>query len=89
MGSSGFELNTAVELHGYLLKRQNPQLVAMQSKNKFSNNIVVAAGVGFILFLDPNTAAIKHVLTFYFLIQSSVLSSSYLSSSSLSSLDNT
>ena len=38
----------------------------------------------FNLFLDPNTTAIKHVLTFHSLIQSSSLSLS-----SLSSLDNT
>ena len=45
--------------------------------------------VGLNLFLDPNTTAIKHVLTFHSLIQPSSLSSSSLSSLSLSSLDNT
>ena len=78
-------LHNAIDLHCYLLKKQCPATAAILSKNKFANDIVVAAGVGFILFLDPNTAAIKHVLTFYSLIQSSFLSSSSLSSSSLSS----
>jgi hypothetical protein len=41
--------------------------------------------VRFNIFLDPNTTAIKHVLTFHSLIQSSSISSSSLSSNSLSS----
>ena len=42
----------------------------------------VAKEVGLICSLSPNTAAIEHILTFHFLIQSSNISSSSLSSSS-------
>ena len=49
-------LHNAIDLHCYLLKKQCPATAAILSKNKFANDIVVAAGVGFILFLDPNTA---------------------------------
>ena len=65
---------------------------AIQVQNKSLSYAPI--GCRFNLFLDPNTTAIKHVLTFHSLVQSSSISSSSISSSSLSSssllsLDNT